>query len=192
MTRCLGCQSAFPTPPQVVAAPDQSPKSKLPRIWSGVLLTIACSVIVVLCLEVRPYTLRIVAVAGVMWVLPHTYWLFCVHRLHKVVREVNRETATSSPMRAVLGHFIPLWNLYWVFAWTSELDEWCARRTGAKPIPGIWGVLLLVGLLIYSKLDMTAGALILLTVIWILNRKVRAAILRPFQMPGAIDAPTHM
>jgi hypothetical protein len=78
-----------------------------------VLLTIACSVIVVLCLEVRPYTLRIVTVAGLMWVLPHTYWLFCVHRLHKVVREVNRETAMSSPMRAVFGHFIPLWNLYW-------------------------------------------------------------------------------
>lgn len=181
--RCLACQSEFTLAPTGTASPDQAPRSRLPRVWLGMLLTVACAVAVFLCLEVRPLNLGIVTLAAALWIAPHVYWVFCVHRLHKVVREITNGGYGITPMQAVVGNIVPVWNLYWAFAWTSALDRWCGERTGTKPVPGLWGGLILVGLVVYTKVDGMVGAAILLVVIWVFNRKIRAASRHPQQPP---------
>ena len=43
---------------------------------------------------------------------------------HKVIREVRSGTYRYTPNQAAFYHLIPVYGIYWVFAWTSELDRW--------------------------------------------------------------------
>jgi len=58
------------------------------------------------------------------------YWLSCVYRYHVVMQRVPGWKHPISPARAVGFHFIPLYNLYWVFKWPQEIARFVNWRFG--------------------------------------------------------------
>jgi hypothetical protein len=55
-------------------------------------------------------------IGGYVWVL------WCVHRFHRILRALTGGQYPISPRAAVGYHFVPLYNLFWMFKWTSELS----------------------------------------------------------------------
>src|SRR5882672_928695 len=58
------------------------------------------------------------------------YWLVCVYRYHVVMQHVPGWKHPISPVRAVGFHFIPIYNLYWVFKWPQEIARFVNWRFG--------------------------------------------------------------
>jgi hypothetical protein len=58
------------------------------------------------------------------------YWLACVYRYHVVMQYVPGWKHPISPARAVGFHFIPIYNLYWVFKWPQEIARFVNWRLG--------------------------------------------------------------
>ena len=51
------------------------------------------------------------------------YWLSCIHRFHQILDTLTIDEYVISPGKAVLFHFIPFYNLYWIFKWPIELSK---------------------------------------------------------------------
>lgn len=84
-----------------------------------------------------------------VWLPGFIYWLVCVHRINKVIYELTAGTYPITPGRAVWFHFIPFYNLYWLFKWTQEAIKFInVNSTGKEMSPRVPGVLLLFGFLI--------------------------------------------
>jgi hypothetical protein len=62
------------------------------------------------------------------------YWQFSIYRIHKALRRVTNGSYPISPSRAILFGLIPVFNLYWLFRWTSELTRFVNSRCGTKPM----------------------------------------------------------
>jgi hypothetical protein len=139
------------------------PISRLPHVWVGFLFALAFFLAEVI--EVTggnvsglgPYTIMS-AIAG-WW-----YWLFCVHRFHKILGELSphvdgEPTYQTTPGKAVGYHFIPFYNLFWIFKWPSELVRYVnSQDSSAQMISGgILGTCLLLGSLLSRLLDTAIG-----------------------------------
>ena len=61
------------------------------------------------------------------------YWLVCVYRYHVVMGHIPGWKHPISPARAVGFHFIPIYNLYWVFKWPQEIARFVNWRF-AQPV----------------------------------------------------------
>ncbi len=75
------------------------------------------------------------------------YWMFCIYRFHKILRELTQGVIQFLPGEAALKHFIPFYNLYWLFKWPGELSNYLNRRGRVQIISGsVIGVMLLLAL----------------------------------------------
>ncbi len=92
----------------------------LPRMWIGFLLGIVFLVIEIIegasslnkegRTEILPFSLF----AGIpIWL----YWLYCVFKIHDAVGRIPGYRHSITPARAVGMHFVPFYNIYWVFKW---------------------------------------------------------------------------
>jgi hypothetical protein len=108
----------------------------LPRMWIGLILAGLC----LICQLLGAYVEELVYVFGLAGTC---YWLFCVHRIHKVLCEFTRAAYPISPRRAVGFQFIPLYKYYWFFRWTSQLAEFLNQQPGARAVPRFWPGLVL-------------------------------------------------
>ncbi len=134
----------------------QKPVSALPKVWIGFLFAAAFLVVEIregptYSLEEFSPTLIVIGLFGA------GYWMFCVHRFHKILGELDSSYGIS-PGAAVGYHFIPFFNFYWVFKWPSEFSKFINSRKNIKMIPGgLLGFLLLISLLINGYVNQTAG-----------------------------------
>ena len=71
-------------------------------------------------------------------VLGWAFWLYSLYRLHAALARADASYPVS-PARAAFFHLIPLFNLYWVFAWTKSLSKLAGQRSIiiSKVGPGI-------------------------------------------------------
>ena len=71
----------------------------------------------------------IIALAG--W----GYWLYWVYRLHQAAAMTTSNAQSVLTVKAVGLHLVPLFNLYWVFAWTAAMaksaEQASRQRIGA-------------------------------------------------------------
>ena len=78
------------------------------------------------------------------------YWLACVRRFHTILNEtprLGRAELSIGPNQAVRSHFIPFYNLYWLFKWPMEMSKYLTGHTSVKIIPGeVLGTFLLLTL----------------------------------------------
>src|ERR1700681_3181444 len=106
--------------------------AQLPLIWIGYLLGIATIIAEFVALSLHPelakeggipplYLFLVSFVGGV-------YWLVCVYRYHVGIARVPGWKHPISPARAVGFHFIPFYNLYWVFKWPQEIAKFVNGR----------------------------------------------------------------
>jgi hypothetical protein len=109
------------------------PLPPLPQLWVGYLLGFATIVAEFVAASLHPelakadfpipplYLFLVMFVGGV-------YWLVCVYRYHVVMQHVPAWKHPISPARAVGFHFIPIYNLYWVFKWPQEIARFVNWR----------------------------------------------------------------
>jgi len=128
---------------------DQPATSSPPWVWFGFAFAIAFLVaeFIEVFLEKDQESFRLVFVMIVLagW----AYWLFCVHRFHKIMAEMTRGRYPIQPGEAVGKHFIPFYNLYWLFVWPSTLSSHLNQAGQVNMLPGaLIGFGLLVSLLL--------------------------------------------
>lgn len=103
-----------------------------PRIWIGYALAAATIVSEFIALTLHPelgkqggipplYLFLLSFVGGV-------YWAVCIYQLHVVMAQIPGWKHPISPARSVGFHFIPFYNLYWVFRWPREIAGFVNSR----------------------------------------------------------------
>lgn len=105
------------------------------------------------------------------------YWLVCVYRLHKNLEEISNAQYPITGARAVVFHCVPLYNLYWVIKWPSEVAKMVNGLSGSKKM-STWapGVALLLALLGGRILDGSIGLLVDFAVLSYLVKHVKQSI----------------
>jgi len=168
------------------------PNSGYPWVWLGFMFALAFLVLeilmVVLELEERPITVGalLIAVGGFV------YWLVCVHRFHKILTEVTRGRYPITGMEAVGYHFIPFYNIYWVFKWPAVISNYINARGRVRMMPGfLVGAMLFLSLIV-RYLDTGLGLILLFgTTAYIsskLKQHVRAVTAAlPENLPPVLD-----
>lgn len=139
-------QTLFNSEPQLQ---DRPAVSAPPWVWVGFVFAVGFLVaeFVELLLELDKESFQLVFVMIVLggWI----YWLFCVHRFHKILVEMSGNLYPIQPAEAVGKHFIPFYNLYWLFVWPSTLSSHVNDRGHVRMVSGaLVGFLLLVSLLL--------------------------------------------
>lgn len=67
----------------------------------------------------------------------YLFWLFCIHRLHLVLRQLTGNQYPISPGWAVLLHLVPLVNIWWLFEWPREFTNFIRTNGPVKIVSGI-------------------------------------------------------
>lgn len=157
---------------------------QLPRVWIGYLLSFATLVAMLVAVEQHPEL-----APGGLFVPPLylflagfvtlVYWLVCVHRMHVVLAHVAGWKHPVSPARAVGFHFIPIYSLYWLYKWPSEVARfvnWKSQRQAVKPAkPGIFVFVSYLACLVLGP----GGLLLLFVCLAYLNEWIRRALATP-------------
>lgn len=139
----------------------------LPQIWVGYLLGLATLAAEFVAVALQPelakgeraipplYLFLAVFVGGV-------YWLVCVYRYHVVMAHVPGWTHPISPARAVGFHFIPIYNLYWVFKWPQEIARFVNWRL-QQPLmrPQMVGLAVFAAFVVRFVIDPGLGLILL-------------------------------
>src|SRR5687768_591510 len=126
--------------PSITLTPDsleETPaKSSLPWVWVGFFFVAAYiieeTLFVVLELEETFVDLVLSLIGLAAWI----YWLVCVSRFHKLLYEISRHTYSISSAEAVWKHFIPFYNLVWVFRWPAAMSDYINERERVKMVSG--------------------------------------------------------
>ncbi len=113
------------------------------------------------------------------------YWLVCVHRFHKILREMSGNQYSITPGEAVGRHFIPFVNLVWIFKWPAAFEEYINGRGRVRMISGNLIGLLLLGSLLLRFVDGAVGLAGLFGVTLYLSAKLR----RHMQLAKGIELP---
>jgi hypothetical protein len=152
----------------------------LPQVWIGYLLGVATIAAEFVALGLHPelakeggipplYLFLVSFVGGV-------YWLVCIYRIHVVMAHVPGWAHPISPARAVGFHFIPFYNLYWIFRWPREIANFVNPRL-PQPImkPVAVGVATLAALVL-RVLDPGFGLILLFFPISYVSECIRRAL----------------
>lgn len=176
---------------------ERVPKSSFPWVWLGFLfaggLMMIEIVYVAMVPEERLDDAETTLTFGLLGLPGMIYWLFCVHRLHKILGELSQGLYPISPNEAALKHIIPFYNLYWVFKWPGELSDYLTRRGRVQIISGaVIGVMLLLSLITFRLIDGAIGMAGLFGVTMFISSKLKAHVkavkgIAPEQLPPLPD-----
>ncbi|HEV7683287.1 MAG TPA: hypothetical protein VGO68_14255 [Pyrinomonadaceae bacterium] len=144
------------TPPD--AFEELPARSSLPWVWFGFLFVVAFvaeeTLLFVLDLDSGVATVVLVVIALAGWI----YWLLCVSRFNNILREVSRDRYPITGAEAVGKHFIPFYNLFWIFRWPTAMSDYLNRRGRVKMVSGyLLGAILLVSALTSRFFDAGIG-----------------------------------
>ena len=79
-----------------------------------------------------------------------------------------------------LFHFLPLFNIYWIFRWPAALAKFVNWLMQAKKMHGwIAGILVLFSAVIFNLFDGFMGAMLLFGCGWYINHRLRRAFNAP-------------
>jgi hypothetical protein len=121
-----------------------APPVPMPKLWIGYLLALATFIGEIIAVSRHPEIVNTkeltFAVPPLEIFLPvfvaRAYWFVCVYRYHKILAAIPRYVHPISPAKAVGFHFIPFFNIYWVFAWPSAIADYVNARLGARLMKG--------------------------------------------------------
>ena len=137
------------------------PKRGYPWVWLGFMFGLAFLVLEILMVVLEREKTPIAIGALLIGVGGFVYWLVCVHRFHKILREVTHGCYPIPGMEAVGYHFIPFYNIYWVFKWPAVMSNYINARGRVRMMPGfLVGVMLFLSLIMWY-LDTGIGLILL-------------------------------
>ena len=103
------------------------PQFEMPKLWIGYLLAAATLIGETVAVSRNPD----LAKSGQFIVPPleiflpafvaRVYWFVCVYRYHKILAAVPNYVHPVTPGKAVGFHFIPVYNIYWIFYWPTAI-----------------------------------------------------------------------
>src|ERR1044071_399227 len=140
----MSAAAASAANPEPVLPPPPPPPLKkvsirLPRMWIGYVLA-AFSLLV----EIPRWMNEGAADEGSAtaallanffgWV----YWLFCVHRMHKVLARATYSSYPTTPRRAIWLQFVPLYNLIWAVKWPNRIAKFLKQTNPGLRIAVRW------------------------------------------------------
>jgi hypothetical protein len=166
----------------------------LPIIWIGYLLGVATIIAEFVAVSLHPelakgggipplYLFLVSFVGGV-------YWFVCIYRYHVILSMVPGWKHPISAARAVGFHFIPFYNLYWVFKWPKEIASFVnfrVRTSMMRPTPV--GVAVL-GALILRVFDPGFGLILLFFPLSYISECLRRALAAPSAPNQTLDPNT--
>jgi hypothetical protein len=82
--------------------------------------------------------------SSIAWV----YWLFCIHRLHKILGRATQSTYRIGPWKAVLLLLVPFFNWYWRFRMCNQIATFVNTRSTLHMKKGWDGAFMLAGSLL--------------------------------------------
>ena len=160
----------------------------LPKIWIGYLLCVATFADEAILVANHPEL-----VSGQLFLPPlhlfllafvsGVYWLVCIHKLHVVLALVPGWRHPISPARAVWFHFIPVYNLYWLYKWPRECANFVNWRLQGRVLQPRNAGLFVLGSYVLS---VVIGSLILVFFsLSFVATWIRRALTVPFRLPPA-------
>jgi hypothetical protein len=154
---------------------------ELPKMWIGFLLALGF-----LAAELYEASIGqndtlgvwtvVTAIAGTI------YWLFCVHRFHRAVNRLAAPLALAesgttypvSPGGAVGRHFIPFYNIFWLFKWPKTMADFLNQTTSVRMMSGsAMGLIVLLCSVVLRAVDSFIGLSALFLIGVYLNKKLR-------------------
>ena len=108
------------------------PITNLPKVWVGFIFALAFFLSEII--ELRGAKLepifRFIAFGGFV------YWLFCIHRFHKILGQISTAKYPISPRAAVGFHFIPLFGIVWLIEWPLEFSKFINAQGAVRMVRG--------------------------------------------------------
>jgi hypothetical protein len=151
---------------------EHVPQSKLPWVWVGYIFAFAFLVGEILELALglpQGFDLVLILIAIGGWI----YWLFCVHRFHKILEELSAGRYPIEPSTAVGYHFVPFYNFIWLFKWPAKLAAYLNEHGRVRIVNGnLLGLLLLISALL-RLFDGAIGLAAIYTVTLYISSKLR-------------------
>jgi len=146
--------------------PIARPFPPLPKIWVGYIIGVATLIAEMVVVSQHPE-----AATGTPMIPPlylflpafigGVYWFVCVYQYHVVMNHIPAWRHPISPGKAVGYHFIPIYNLYWIFKWLQEIARFVNAVLGRPAMrPGLAGGAILVALVL-RFLDPGMGMILL-------------------------------
>jgi hypothetical protein len=180
---------------------EQVPTSSFPPVWVGFVFAFIFFVVEVVFVivtfdweeEARAMDARVAASLGLLGLPGIIYWMFCVHRLHKILAQMTHGRYPNTPLETALKHLIPFYNLYWIFKWPGEFSDYLNRRGRVKIISGAGlGVMLLLGMIILRVIDGAIGMTCIFAVTMHMSSRLKAHVkalkgITPDQLPPLPD-----
>lgn len=158
---------------------EQLPKSSPPWVWVGfvfgiIMFFVAVTVGVLLVIGYEPSDLKWLDLVILFLMLSAwIYWLWCIHRIHKILSELTSQRYSISPAESVWKHLIPILNLIWMFQWPAELSRYINDQGRVRMISGnVIGALLLLSFVL-RLVDATFGTFALFGVTMFVNAKLK-------------------
>src|SRR5262245_46101787 len=108
----------------------------MPKIWIGYLLTAVSLLGEGIALST---TRELSQTTGTGFFVPplemflpvfiaRVYWFVCVYKIHKVLAQIPGYVHPVSPGTAVGFHFIPIFQIYWIFRWPIAIAKFVNDR----------------------------------------------------------------
>jgi hypothetical protein len=157
------------------AVSEVTPKSSLPWVWFGFLFVAAFIIEETLMVTIELDSVVSRSVINLLWLAGWIYWLFCVNRFHRILREISRNQYPITSAEAVWKHFLPFYNLFWIFHWPNAMSDYLNRRGRVTMVSGnILGVFLLLSALVGRFFDTGVGLAGTFVVGMYISAKLRA------------------
>lgn len=142
-----------PTPQLAGEKPEPAPlvahiHTYLPNFWVGYAIAIAAATLLLFAAAPSSSTLDSVdlnALGLICFLVGWVYWLFCVHRMHRALKEATAGAYPVTPRRSVGFQFIPFYSWVWGFKWPKQVAEFVNSRSDSHRMSRYWpGVVLLI------------------------------------------------
>jgi hypothetical protein len=147
-----------------------APPAPMPKLWIGYLFALVTFISEMIAISRHP---EIVNAKELTFTVPpleiflpvfvaRAYWFVCIYRYHKILAAIPRYVHPISPAKAVGFHFIPFFNIYWIFAWPSAIADFVNARLGVRLMKGwVLGAGLIAASLCQLLLDAGLGIALL-------------------------------
>jgi len=162
----------------------------MPKLWIGYILAFATFIGEIVAVSRHPEITKQVefGVPPLEIFLPafvaRAYWFVCIYRYHKILAAIPGYVHPISPAKAVGYHFIPFYNLYWIFKWPEAIAQFVNARLRA---PAMRGWVLGVGFLGASLCQILLDAGFGVALLFLATSYISAFLMRALAVPA--DAP---
>ncbi len=116
----------------------------LPSMWIGYALAASCFALTIGQFATFIGAKQTSSGVPLLYLCGLIYWFYCVHRIHRVLRDATESSYPISPRRAVGFMLIPIYSVIWMFKWPRSIGKFVNARAGSNRMSLVCPSLLLL------------------------------------------------